>query len=185
MIPLLIVIAVIAVLALAVISIYNGLVQKRTVCEEGWSSIDVQLKKRFDLIPNLVETVKGYATHEKGLFEEVARLRNMAGAAASVGEQAQIQSQLTGVLGRLIAVAESYPDLKANVNFQQLQAELSTLETGIEMARRFYNGAVRNYNIACEIFPSNIVAGIFNFTKKEFFEISNPDERITPQVKFQ
>lgn len=185
MVPLIIVIAVLAVLALAVISIYNGLVQKRTVCEEGWSSIDVQLKKRFDLIPNLVETVKGYASHEKGLFEEVARLRNMAGAASSVAEQAQVQSQLTGVLGRLIAVAESYPDLKANVNFQQLQTELSTLETGIEMARRFYNGAVRNYNIACEQFPSNIVAGIFNFVKKEFFEIANPDERTTPQVNFQ
>jgi len=185
MTALLVVLGILAVLVLLVISLYNGLVQKRTVCEEGWSSIDVQLKKRFDLIPNLVETVKGYATHEKGLFEEVARLRNMAGAAASVGEQAQIQSQLTGVLGRLIAVAEAYPDLKANVNFQQLQAELSTLETGIEMARRFYNGAVRNFNIACETFPGVIIAGLFNFKKKDFFEIAAPEERNVPKVGFQ
>jgi LemA protein len=182
---LLVILGVLAVVVLLVISIYNGLVKKRTVCEEGWSSIDVQLKKRFDLIPNLVETVKGYATHEKGLFEEVARLRNMAGSATTVAEQAQVQSQLTGVLGRLIAVAESYPDLKANQNFIQLQTELSALEQGIEMARRFYNGAVRNFNIACETFPSVIIANMFNFAKKDFFEIAAPEERNVPKVEFK
>ena len=174
-----------AVLVLIVVSIYNSLVRKRTVTEEAWSSVDVQLKKRNDLIPNLVETVKRYATHEKGLFEEVTRLRNLAGTTTTVAEQAAIQSQMTGLLGRLIAVAEAYPDLKANQNFQQLQTELSTLEQGIEMARRFYNGAVRNYNIACETFPSNIIAGMFGFKKRDLFELTSAEERNVPKVSFQ
>ena len=172
-------------MVLIIVSIYNSLVRKRTVTEEAWSSVDVQLKKRNDLIPNLVETVKGYASHERGLFDEVTRLRNMSGSAATVAEQAAVQSQMTGLLGRLIAVGEAYPDLKANQNFQQLQTELSSIEQGIEMARRFYNGAVRNYNIACETFPGNIIAGMFGFKKREFFELATPEERNVPKVSFQ
>ena len=183
-------IAFFVLLALAVaillwaILIYNALVRMRNMVQEAWSGIDVQLKRRTDLIPNLVSTVKGYAEHEKGTLEEVIRLRGLAQNAQGVGETAQAQGLLGAALGKLFALAESYPELKANANFAQLQASLGEIEEQIQLARRYYNGAVRNLNIAVESFPSNLVAGRFGFEKAEFFELESPSERAVPKVEF-
>lgn len=166
------------------ILLYNGLVRMRNMVEEAWSGIDVQLKRRTDLIPNLVSTVKGYAAHEKGTLEEVIRLRGLAQNAHGVGETAQAQGLLGAALGKLFALAENYPDLKANANFAQLQATLGEIEEEIQLARRYYNGAVRNLNIAVESFPSNLIAGRFGFVKAEFFELENIAERVVPAVTF-
>jgi len=184
MIALLAVLALVAAVALWGVTIYNGLVRMRNMVEEAWSGIDVQLKRRTDLIPNLVSTVKGYAAHEKGTLEEVVRLRNLAQSAQGVGETAQAQGLLGQALGRLFALAENYPDLKANANFAQLQATLGEIEEQIQLARRYYNGAVRNLNIAVESFPSNLVAGRFGFSKAEFFELESAAERAVPTVAF-
>ena len=173
-----------AALLLWAVLIYNGLVRMRSMVEEAWSGIDVQLKRRTDLIPNLVATVKGYAEHEKGTLEEVIRLRGLAQNAQGVGETAKAQGLLGAALGKLFALAESYPDLKANANFAQLQASLGEIEDQIQLARRYYNGAVRNLNIAVESFPSNLVAGRFGFVKAEFFELESPAERAVPKVEF-
>lgn len=175
------------VVGLFFIVIYNRLVRLRVRTEDSWSGIDVQLKRRSDLIPNLVDTVKGYASHERGVLEEVTELRNQARAAPSddVGGRAKLEGALSMALGRLLAVAEAYPDLKANENFLELQRELSNLESEIQMARRYYNGAVRNLNTMVESFPSNLVANRFSFQKREYFEIEEPGDRAVPKVSFQ
>ena len=180
----LVLLALVAGVLLWAVLLYNGLVRMRNMVEEAWSGIDVQLKRRTDLIPNLVATVKGYAAHEKGTLEEVIRLRGLAQNAHGVGETAQAQGLLGAALGKLFALAENYPDLKANANFAQLQATLGEIEEQIQLARRYYNGAVRNLNIAVESFPSNLIAGRFGFVKAEFFELENTAERAVPSVSF-
>jgi LemA protein len=184
MIAFLVLLALAVAILLWAILLYNGLVRMRNMVQEAWSGIDVQLKRRTDLIPNLVSTVKGYAAHEKGTLEEVIRLRGLAQNAQGVGETAQAQGLLGAALGKLFALAESYPDLKANANFAQLQASLGEIEEQIQLARRYYNGAVRNLNIAVESFPSNLIAGRFGFEKAEFFELESPAERAVPKVEF-
>ena len=181
---LLVVLALAAAVVVWAVLIYNSLVRMRSMVEEAWSGIDVQLKRRTDLVPNLVSTVKGYAAHEKGTLEEVIRLRNMAQSAQGVAETAQAQGLLGQALGRLFALAENYPDLKANANFAQLQATLGEIEEQIQLARRYYNGAVRNLNIAVESFPSNLVAARFGFAKAEYFELESAAERAVPTVSF-
>lgn len=168
---------IIIVLAGILISIYNGLVKLRTTTESSWSDIDVQLKKRYNLVPALVETVKGYASHEKSLFEKVTQARSSAMSASSPAAAAKENNMFKDTLKSLFAVAEAYPELKANSNFMELQKEFETIESDIESARRYYNAVVRDYNIKTEQFPSNMVASMFNFSKKEFFEIESPEER--------
>jgi len=166
------------------VGIYNRLVKLKTLVAEAWSGIDVQLKKRYNLIPNLVETVKGYASHEKETFENVTKARSQAQNATSVEGKQAAENQLNKSLLNLFAVAEQYPELKANENFLSLQNELSDIESDIEKSRRYYNGTTRDYNILIDSFPSNIIAGITNFTKAAFFEIDTETERQNPQVKF-
>lgn len=163
---------------------YNGLVVLRNQLENAWAQIDVQLKRRHDLIPNLVETVKGYATHERETLEKVIQARNMAVSATSVGDKAQAEGVLTGALKSLFAVAEAYPDLKANTEFLRLQEELTSTENKVAFARQFYNDSVMTYNTSIEIFPKNLIATMFNFGRRDFFEIKAEDERAVPQVKF-
>jgi LemA protein len=179
-------IGIIVLVAFYIVMIYNGLVKARQMAEEAWSGIDVQLKRRADLIPNLIETVKGYAAHEKGTFEEVVKLRNQAQAvpAGDVAGRAQAEGLLGQALGKIIALAEAYPDLKANENFSELQASLETIESEIQMSRRYYNGAARDLNVKVESFPNNLVAGQFGFSKREYFEIENAADRAVPTVKF-
>ncbi|MGV8914574.1 MAG: LemA family protein [Kaistella sp.] len=184
MITILIILAVIVIFFFYGISIYNRLVKLRTMVQEAWSSIDVMLKKRHDLIPNLIETVKGYATHERETFDSVTRARAAAMSANSIEEKQAAEKNLSQAMMNLNAVAEQYPDLKANTNFLQLQGELSALEGDIEKSRRYYNGTVRENNILVETFPSNIIAGMFKFEKATFFELENVAERAVPQVKF-
>ena len=179
-----IVLGVVGLVLLWAVATYNGLVKLRNMVEEAWSGIDVQLKRRADLVPNLVSTVKGYAGHEKETLEEVIRLRNQAQNAHGVGETAQAQGLLGAALGKLVALAESYPDLKANQNFMQLQSSLGEIEEQLQLARRYYNGSVRNLNIKVESFPSNLIAGRFGFAKAEFFELENAAERAVPKVEF-
>src|SRR6266436_7097561 len=163
---------------------YNGLVRLRNQLENAWAQIDVQLKRRCDLIPNLVETVKGYAKHESGTLEKVIQARNMALAAKTVGERAEAENVLSGTLKSLFAVAEAYPDLKANQNFLRLQEELTSTENKIAFSRQFYNDSVMTYNTHIEVFPTNFIATMFNFGRREFFEVKAEDERAAPQVKF-
>lgn len=165
-------------------STYNRLVRARAMVEEAWSGIDVQLKKRYNLIPNLIETVKGYASHEKDTLSQVINARNAAQNAQGVQAKQSAEMQLTSALSGFFAIAEAYPDLKANQNFMQLQGELSKIEDDIEKSRRYYNGTVREKNVLIESFPSNIVANMFKFYLSEFFEIGNEEERAVPQVKF-
>jgi LemA protein len=172
------------VLILAVVIIYNSFVRKRNLVQEAWSGIDVQLKRRYDLIPNLVRSVQGYAKHEKGLFESVTNARTRAIEAQGVKPQAEAENTLTGQIRSLFAVAENYPTLKANENFISLQNSLNEIEDQIQMARRYYNGTVRDFNILVQSFPSNLIAGIFDFKQKEFFEIELATQRETPEVKF-
>ena len=179
-----ILLALLAVLVFYGIGIYNRLVKLNTLVSEAWSGIDVQLKKRYDLIPNLMETVKGYATHEKETFEQVTAARSRAQNAKTVQEQEVAENQLNSALMNLFAVAEQYPELKANQNFLDLQDELSVIEGDIEKSRRYYNGTVRDKNIVIDSFPSNIVASLFGFVKSIFFEIENDAQREAPQVKF-
>lgn len=175
-----------AAVALYVVFIYNGLVKARQMAEEAWSGIDVQLKRRADLIPNLIETVKGYATHEKSTLEAVVELRNRAQAVPTgdVAGRAAAEGLLGAALGKIIALAEAYPDLKANENFLELQRSLEGVEGEIQMSRRYYNGAARDLNVKVESFPSNLVAGQFGFAKKPYFEITNDADRAVPSVKF-
>ncbi len=183
LIALFILIAGLVVLALWVIAIYNDLVRKKQMVEEAWSGIDVQLKRRHDLIPNLVETVKGYAKHERETLENVTRARARAMDASTPEERMKAEQDLSRALLNLFAVAEAYPDLKANENFLHLQEELSAIEDEIQLARRYYNATVREYNIAIQTFPRNIVASIFGFREYQYFEME-PEEKEPPQVKF-
>lgn len=161
------------VLVLAIVFLYNSLVKANVRTEEAWSDITVQLKRRLDLIPNLVDTVKGYASHEKGVFEQVTKARSEAMNAEGVKETEAAENQFEGALKSLFAVAEDYPDLKASDNFQQLQEELVDTEDKIQAARRFYNGAVRDLNIKIQVFPTNLIAGILGFESKDFFEVED------------
>ncbi|WP_457582464.1 LemA family protein [Ensifer canadensis] len=171
---------------LYLVFVYNGLVKARQIAEEAWSGIDVQLKRRADLIPNLIETVKGYAAHEKSTLEEVIAMRNRAQAvpAGDVEGRAAAEGALSQALGKLFALAEAYPDLKANENFAELQRSLETIEGEIQMSRRYYNGAARDLNVKVESFPSNLIANAFRFVKAGYFEITNEADRAVPQVKF-
>jgi LemA protein len=163
---------------------YNGLVRLRNQLENAWAQIDVQLKRRCDLIPNIVETVKGYAKHESGTLEKVIQARNMALAAKTVGERAEAENVLTGTLKSLFAVAEAYPDLKANQNFLSLQEELTSTENKIAFSRQFYNDSVMSYNTQIEVVPQNIIAGMFHFVRREFFEVKDETAREAPKVSF-
>ena len=163
---------------------YNGLVRLKVQCDNAWSDIDVQLKRRYDLIPNIVETVKGYAAHEKGTFENVAKFRSQAMQATTPADKAQAENQLSGALKSLFAVAESYPELKASEQFTGLQASLNSIEDNIQNARRYYNAVIRDYNTRVQSFPANIVAGMFGFQAKQFFEVDSPEDRQNVQVKF-
>jgi LemA protein len=184
MLGILIFLGVVVVLVMSAIGIYNNLVALRQQVKSAWSQIDVQLKRRYDLIPNLVETVKGYAAHEKQTFERVIQARNAAVAAQGVAAQAQAENVLTGALRQLFAVAEAYPNLKANENFLRLQEELASTENRISFARQNYNDTGANYNTRVQSFPANIFARMFNFTTVEFFEIENVAEREAPKVAF-
>ena len=179
-----VIVAVVVVLVLIFVFSYNGLVRLRTRVDDAWSQIDVQLKRRHDLIPNLIETVKGYAAHEKDTLENVVQARNQAVAANGPQQQGQAEGVLTQALGRLFALAEAYPNLKANENFLNLQEELTSTEDRVAYARQFYNDSVMSYNTKIASIPSNILAGMFNFTRREFFEISAPEDRDVPKVQF-
>jgi len=178
-----VVIALVVLLVFALVGMYNGLVQKRNRAENAWAQVDVQLKRRHDLIPNLVETVKGYAEHERGTFDEVTAARTAAQQAQGPQAQAEAENVLTQALGRLFAVAENYPQLRATENFQQLQAQLSETEQNIAIARQVYNDTVLTYDNALETVPSSIIAGIFNFRPREYFQADEGD-RAVPQVSF-
>lgn len=176
--------AIVAAVILYGVAIYNKLVRNKNLVDEGWSGIETQLKRRANLIPNLVETVKGYATHERSALEEVTKLRTQAMSTTDVGKRGQMEGQLSAALGRLFAVAEAYPDLKASQNFIDLQNDLSEIENQIQLSRRYYNGTVRNMNILVESFPSKIIANLFSFITANFFEIDNADDRTVPEVSF-
>ncbi len=179
-----ILIAILVLLAGYALSIYNSLVRLRNQATEAWSDIDVQLKRRHNLIPNLIETVKGYATHERETLDSVTQARANAVNATSPADQAKAENMLSSTLKSLFAVSEQYPDLKANTNFLELQRELSDTENKVQASRRFYNGVVRDYNTAIETVPSNVVASLFTFQKREFFELDNEAERAVPKVAF-
>lgn len=176
-------IIIVAVIVLWIIGMYNGLIRLKNRVDEAWSDIDVQLKRRYDLIPNLVNTVKGYATHEKELFERVTEARTRAMGAGTTQERADAENMLSGTLKSLFAVSENYPDLKANTNFLELQRELSDTENKIQASRRFYNGNVMEYNTKIQVFPTNIFAGMLGFAKRDFFEIAE-GEREPVKVAF-
>lgn len=179
-----IIILVVVVFVVLPIGVYNALIRLKNRVKEAWSDIEVQLKRRYDLIPNLVETVKGYAAHEKTAFESVTQARAQAISAKGFSDKAKAEETLSGTLKTLFAVSEAYPELKANANFLELQRELSDTENKIQAARRFYNSNVLALNTKVEMFPSNIVAGIFRFQKAEFFETKNEAEKEPVQVKF-
>ena len=183
----LVLLAAVGLLVVALVVIYNGLVTTKIRVDEAWSDITVQLKRRVDLIPNLVETVKGYAKHEKSVFEEVTKARSAVTGATGVAETAQADNMLTGALKSLFAVAEAYPDLKASTNFQDLQAELVDTEDKIQAARRFYNASVREFNTKIKVFPTLIFAGILGFSEREFFELDEDEQAVAEKpvdVKF-
>lgn len=184
MIPLLIILAVLLTVVLLGVTQYNRLVRSRQMTQEGLSGIDVQLKRRADLIPNLIETVKGYMGHERQVLEKVTELRNQSLQAGSVAEKGQVEGMLTQALRTLFAVAENYPDLKASQNFMELQKSLADVEEQLQLSRRYYNGAARNLNILVESFPSNIVARMFGFSSVEYFELEDQADRAVPQVSF-
>jgi LemA protein len=180
-----IVLVVIAVgLVLYLMTAYNGLVRLKVQCDNAWSDIDVQLKRRYDLIPNIVETVKGYAAHEKGTLEAVVAARNQAMSAQGPAAKGEAEGMLTGALRQVFALAEAYPQLRAVESFTQLQSTLSQIEDTLQNARRYYNAVVRDFNTMIEQFPSNIVAGMGHFKEREFFQVSAPAEREAPKVSF-
>ena len=180
----LIVLGVVVVAAIWAIGIYNGLKRKQISADQAWADIDVQLKRRYNLIPNLVETVKGYASHERETLESVIKARQQAIDASGIPQQAQAENMLTGALRQLFALSESYPDLKANQNFMQLQEELTSTENKIGFARQHYNRSVGQYNEAMAVFPANMVAGMFNFQAMDFFELEDEAQREAPKVAF-
>lgn len=175
---------ILVMLILVVISIYNSLVAGRNQVDNAWSQIDVQLKRRHDLIPNLIETTKGYMQHERQTFESITQARSQAMGAKTVAEAARAEGALTEALSKFMLVVENYPDLKANQNFLSLQETLTSTENKIAFARQAYNDSVLTYNNRLQMFPSNIVAGMFTFTKRDYFQIDNESERAVPQVKF-
>jgi len=177
-------IGVAVVLILFVWGTYNGLVRRRVRVRNAWSQIDVQLKRRYDLIPNLVETVKGYAAHERQTFERVTQARQQALDAKGIKEQGQAENMLTGALRQLFALSEAYPNLKANENFMQLQEELASTENKIGFSRQHYNNVVEQYNTAIQVFPAVLLANMFGFQREDFFELEEQTERKAPQVKF-
>jgi len=179
-----IVLAIIAVVVFWFIAAYNGFVKLKNRAKEAWSDIEVQLKRRYDLIPNLVATVKGYASHESQIFEKVSQARSAAMSAKAPAEKAQAENALAGTLKTLFAVSEAYPDLKANVNFLELQRELTDTEDKVQASRRFYNANVRDLAIKIESFPSNIIANMFGFKPMDLFELDEPAAKNAPQVKF-
>ncbi len=179
-----IIIGVLAVIVFWLIAVYNGLIRFRNRTDEAWSDIDVQLKRRYDLIPNLVNAVKGYAQHERELFENVTKARTAAMGAQAPGEKAEAENMLSGALKSLFAVAENYPDLKANENFLELQRELSDTENKIQAARRFYNGNVRDFNTKIQVFPNNMIAGFLNFKEYDFFELEEEAAKEPVKVEF-
>ena len=180
-----IIIAVIVViLVIFVISSYNGFIKLKNKCEEAFATMDVYLKKRYDLIPNLVETVKGYAAHEKETLEKVIAARNAAQGAQTIEDKIAGETALQGTLKSLFAVAEGYPELKANTNFLDLQEQLKKIEDDIANARKYYNAVIKEFNTKCEVFPSNIIAGLFHFERKPMFEVGSAEERENVQVKF-
>lgn len=179
-----IILAIIAIIIIAIISIYNGLVQSKIKVENAWSQIDVQLQRRFDLIPNFVETVKGYMTHEKETFEKIAALRTSWANTSSVSEKAELDNQLSGALKTIMAVSENYPELKANQNFADLSEELRNTENKISFSRQFYNDTVTIYNTKLQVFPSNIIAGMFNFQAKDLFKAESEEARKNVKVDF-
>jgi LemA protein len=184
MIPLLIILAVLLTVFLLGVTQYNRLVRSRQMAQEGLSGIDVQLKRRADLIPNLIETVKGYMGHERQVLERVTELRIQSLQTGSVAEKGQVEGMLTQALRTLFAVAENYPDLKASQNFMELQKSLADIEEQLQLSRRYYNGAARNLNILVESFPSNIMARMFGFTQVEYFELEDQADRAVPRVSF-
>ncbi len=180
-----VVIIVLVVLVVAVVAVYNGLIRSRVRVDEAWSDITIQLKRRYDLIPNLMETVKGYAAHEKTVFEDVTKARTAAMDAGTLDQKAQAENALAGTLKSLFAVAENYPDLKANQNFLDLQNQLTDTEDKIQAARRFYNANVRDFNMKLQVFPTNLFANMLGFTTREFFGVDNQAEVEAPvAVKF-
>jgi LemA protein len=179
-----VVIGVVAALVLVVILLYNHLVRLRNRVENAWAQVEVQLRRRYDLIPNLVETVRGYASHERATFEEVTKARTAAQEARTVAEQAQAENLLTQAIGRLFAVAEEYPELRATENFQQLQGQLEETEGKIAVSRQVYNDAVLTYDTALETVPTNVVGNAFRFEEKQYFEIEEPAAREAPRVQF-
>lgn len=180
--PLFLVIIVVFIIAF-VVGVYNGLVVKRNRVKNAWAQIDVQLKKRFDLIPNIVETVKGYATHEKSTFEEIAKARSAFQGAGNPAQEIEANNMMTAALGKLFAVAEAYPDLKASTNFMELQGELSDVESKIAFSRTFYNDTTLMFNNAIQVFPSNIIAGMFGFKEEVYFQIEEA-AKAAPEVRF-
>ena len=179
-----IIIAIIIVLAIAFVGMYNSFIKLKNSCEEAFSTMDLYMKTRFDLIPNLVETVKGYAAHEKETLEKVMAARNGVQSAATVEEKMAQENVLTGTLKSLFAVAEAYPDLKANTNFLDLQNQLNSVEEDIANSRKYYNAVVKQFNTKCEMFPSNIIASMFHFERKPMFEVDSAEERKNVEVKF-
>ena len=184
MVALIVIIAIIVILVIAIIAIYNGLVTARIKVDNAWSQIDVQLQRRFDLIPNFVETVKGYMTHEGETFEKIAELRSSWANAGSVSEKAKLDNQLSDTLKTIMAISEGYPELKANQNFSELSEELRNTENKISFARQFYNDSVTIYNTKLEVFPSNIIAGMFNFKARDLFNAESEEARKNVKVDF-
>ena len=184
MVGLIITIAILVILVLSVVGMYNSLIRLRNLVKNAWSQIDVQLKRRHDLIPNLVETAKGYMKHEQDTLKGVTEARSKAMGAGSVGEKAKAEGALGGAMSKFFLVVENYPDLKANTNFLAVQEELTSTENKIAFARQSYNDSVLFFNNKIQMFPSNIIAGMFNFKENEFFEIENETEKIVPKVDF-
>jgi len=179
-----IILGIIAIIIFWLIAVYNGLIKLKNRTDEAWSDIDVQLKRRYDLIPNLVETVKAYARHESSTFQKITQARSAAMQARGPAEKAKAENMLSNTLKSLFAVAENYPDLKATQNFLQLQDELTDTENKIQASRRFYNGNVRDFNTKIQVFPNNLIANTLGFKKYEFFEVGAPEEREVVKVKF-
>ncbi|MFD1796232.1 LemA family protein [Paracoccus aurantiacus] len=184
MVWLLLILAIALILVIWAVLLYNGLVAARQRSKEAWSGIDVQLKRRSDLVPNLIETVKGYVAHEAGLLDALTRSRAQAATAPGVADRARAEGQLGAAISRLFAVAEAYPDLKASKNFQDLHASLDEIEEDIQHARRYYNAAARDLNIKMESFPSTLIAQRFDFENASYFELEDPSDRAVPQVRF-
>ena len=178
------ILGVVLIIALWALTTFNGLVRRKNIVAEAWSGIETQLKRRADLIPNLVETVKGYATHERTTFDELARLRSQSQTAQDVAERAQTEQAITAAIGKIMAVAEAYPQLRASENFQSLQKDLAGVEDEIQLSRRYYNGAVRDLNVMIEQAPSNLIANWFAFKEAAFFQIENAADRGVPKVSF-